>query len=158
METHLVKHIQNKEIKKHIQAFKQELERRNRASQFDWFAYLQDNPELYNSGIYSIQGLYVYWQKKDRKVEEVDEADNDTKPNYILLPSRESRFSWEYYLFFNPDLGKHGIHVQESAVKHWIMHGHRENRQYSVPGFDWIFYIFYNSLLNYGITTRIAAL
>lgn len=38
------------------------------------------------------------------------------------------------------------------------MHGHRENRQYSVPGFDWIFYIFYNSLFNYGITTRIAAL
>ncbi len=166
MDVIVEKYAQMKEIKKHVDAFKQEFEKRKQSSEFDrfdWFAYLEDNRELYTSGIYTRHGLYRHWYKErkareERKEQEDREETQDHNTNYILTASKESQFSWEYYLFFSPDLGKHGIQDQESAVKHWIMHGHKENRQYSVPEFDWMFYIFYNSLFNHGITTKIAAL
>lgn len=40
-------------------------------------------------------------------------------------------FDWEYYLEIHPDLSLAGIGDEDTAIKHYVLHGKRENRIYS---------------------------
>jgi len=51
---------------------------------------------------------------------------------YIKLVKKilPKEFNWEYYLEIHPDLVLAGITDEEGAIKHYVLHGFRENRIY----------------------------
>jgi hypothetical protein len=49
----------------------------------------------------------------------------------MTQPILPNDFNWAFYLDKNPDLTNTGINTEESAVKHYLKHGYKENRIYS---------------------------
>jgi hypothetical protein len=96
-------------------------------SEFDLFKYRVMNPDL--DKLTDGQLKHHYVTKKEL-----------TKTTYNLPQS----FDWKKYLILNPDLQKNGINNELLAIRHYIMHGINEKRQYTYnlpSSFNWKKYL-----------------
>jgi hypothetical protein len=62
---------------------------------------------------------------------------NFTIPDKSPVKSKKQKlledFDWEFYLYSNKDLKNNGINNETKAIKHFLAHGIKENRIYSIP-------------------------
>ncbi|MBF0122424.1 MAG: glycosyltransferase [Candidatus Omnitrophica bacterium] len=78
-------------------------------------------------------------------------------------------FDWQEYLLLYPNLKKNGVNTEAKAIRHWLLNGRKEGREYSFsrwlkmaqkemkhyPDFDWQEYVVLNSDLKHmGIETK----
>jgi len=112
---------------------------------FDWLIYKSSNPELnivtYNDAIEHYKNHGYRESRKYKSVQETPDPIPAPSENLIIEPlpkevqiKSESikippDFNWTSYVLLNPDLTSM-LSNKQSAIKHYIEHGHRENRQY----------------------------
>lgn len=121
---------------------------------FDWLFYKSHNLELainsYNEAIehYKNHGYRENRQYKNQQIEELIVPPNIIENIAIINNKIESEkiehinevtlpkdFNWTSYVLLNPDL-KELIKNKSSAIRHYLEHGHRENRTYTSPNIN----------------------
>ncbi len=95
---------------------------------FDWEFYLQSNEDL--SYISSYEEAYDHWVTHGKSEGRIASEEQFYETHGLTKSDLPTDFNWQEYLELNPGL-KSSIRSEEQAIRHFIVHGAKEERIYS---------------------------